>query len=119
MPKILTLVKNSENDINIYILNIEPDDSKRLFLHQNFLNKRFDFFKANFMVSEEYGGTKWQKYDSFLLDLIGQARFNKTYTGMSQIILYENSKKEIIYLSNYNLSDQEILTDINNILIKN
>lgn len=116
IPKILKFIKDNENIIDIYIINVEPDNSKRLYLHQDFLYKRFDFYKANFMISDEYGGAKWKKYDAFLLDLIGEKKFNKTYTGMSQNILYHN--KEIIYLSNYNLSDEKILNDLNNIIIK-
>ena len=109
LPKVLELINHNKDIVEIYIINVEPDESKRLFLNQEFLSRRFHFTKPNFMVSEDYGKGKWKKYDAFLLDIIGKD-FNKTYTGMSQNILYRNG--EIVYLSNYNLSDFEIMTDL-------
>ena len=40
--------------------------------------------------------------------------FNKTMGGMSQHILYESNK--IVYLSNYNLTDDIILSNLNQII---
>lgn len=110
---LLQIIKFSESnnkDLDLFILSLEPDDSKRLFVHQEFLKNKFGFTKPNFMISEDYGQKKWKKYDAFLLDLIGEEKFNKIYTGMSQCILYQNGK--IVYLSNYNLTNEEILSDL-------
>lgn len=114
MPKILKLVKENESKIDLFVISVEPDNSKRLFLHHEFLKKRFAFDQPSFSISEDYGNKKWMKYDAFLLDLIGEDKFNKTYTGMSQNILYHNN--EIVYLSNYNLSDEKIISDLTTIL---
>ena len=113
-PKILNLVNNNKDKIDLFLINVEPDNSRRLFLNNYFLQTRFGFFKANFMISEEYSKKKWKKYDAFLIDLIGVDGFDKSMSGMSQNILYKNNK--IIYLSNYNLNDDDILKDIEKII---
>lgn len=113
-PKILNFVKENEKKIELIVVNVEPDNSKRLYANYYYLKKRFNFKKSYFMISEEYGNRKWKKYDGFLIDLIGKDKFKKEFSGMSQNILFENN--QIVYLSNYNLSDEQILKDLKNII---
>jgi thiol-disulfide isomerase/thioredoxin len=114
LPKLLNFINENKEQVELVLINVEPDDSKRLYLNYYYLLKRFNYTKPIFMISETYSKKKWKKYDSFLIDLISKDVFNKTMGGMSQHILYESNK--IVYLSNYNLTDDIILSDLSNIM---
>ena len=114
LPQLLNFINKNKETIELVLINVEPDNSKRLYLNNYFLEKRFNYVKPTFMISEEYGTAKWKKYDGFLIDLIGQEKYIKTMSGMSQHVLYKDNK--IVYLSNYNLSDEKVLEDLNNLI---
>ena len=114
LPKILKLLENYNESVELYLINVEPENSRRLFLNNYYLQTRFNFSKPNFMISEEYSKKKWKKYDAFLMDIIGVDKFDKSMTGMSQNILYKGDK--IIYLSNYNLNDDDVIKEIEKLI---
>jgi thiol-disulfide isomerase/thioredoxin len=108
-PKLQEFIKKNESKVNLLIVGIEKDDSKRLFYHKYFLEKRFSFVSPSFIISESYAKGRRKKYDTFLKDVIGPD-FKDFHRGLSQHILFENDK--IVYLSNWDIKDEQILEDL-------
>lgn len=114
LPKLLKFISETKPDLDLVITNLEPDDSKRLLVNKYFLEQRHNFTKANFMLSEKYGRRKWKKSDPFLIELVGEERLTKTMGAMSQHILFKG--QEVVYLSDYTLSHETILSDLEKIM---
>ena len=114
LPKLLNFISETKPDLQLVIANMEPDDSKRLLLNKYALEQRFNYTKAIFMISEKYGKSKFKKSDPFLIELVGKERITKTMGAMSQHILFKG--QEVVYLSDYTLSYETILADLERIM---
>ena len=114
LPKLLKFISKNKPDLQLVIANLEPDDSNRLLLNKYALERKHNYTKANFMISEKYGRRKWKKSDPFLIELVGKERLTKTMGAMSQHVLFKG--QEVVYLSDYTLSDETILSDLERIM---
>ena len=95
LPKILKFV-NSNNNVQLYIINIEKDNSRSLKWTKDAFIKKFNYLNNTFMVSESYGKRSYKKYDRFIQVI---APGHKDY-GLSLIILFDNNKN-LLYASTY------------------
>ena len=114
LPKLLKFKSEIEPLLNVWIISVEPDNSKKLFTHKFSLEEKFSYTKPSFVISEIYGKSRFKKYDAFLIDLIGKDKFKNEHRGMSQVIMYKNS--DIVFLSDWNMTDEVILENINRLV---
>ncbi len=114
LPALINFVKKNKEKINLYIINIEKDDSKSLFVTKQFFLE-INYSTPTFMVSEKYGKDRRSKYKAFIKDVIGEKDFSDIYLGMFENILFDENFK-IIYKSNDSDKDEVTLENINKII---
>lgn len=112
-PAVLDHFYKNKN-IELYILNIERNNSKDLKHLQDILKKQYHIKKATFMISEVYGKRPKKKYTNFIYDLVPE---HEKY-GLGLFLLFDK-KLNNLYASTYLESKDEKINKIIELTIDN
>jgi thiol-disulfide isomerase/thioredoxin len=106
LPMLLNYVEN--NNIELYILIIEKDNSKKLYNSKVFFDKMENFNKPIFCITSGKSKNPKKKYFEFVESIVP----NHKEFGLSLNVLI-NNKGEVLYASTYNESKEEIIATLN------
>jgi len=109
LPMLLDYVE--KNNIELYILIIEKDASKKLYNSKVFFDKMENFNKPLYCITSGESKNPKKKYYEF----VDSIKPNHSEYGLSLNILF-NNKGEVLYASTYNESKEEILKTLNQLI---
>ena len=111
LPFLLKFVKDND-DVELYILLVEKDDSKNLLYTQKFFEKMDAFNKPLFCIIGDKTGRPKKLYFDFVKSILP----NHEEYGLSLNILMTNDGN-VLYASTYNESKKEILENLKKLTI--
>lgn len=106
LPTLLNYVE--KNNIELYILIIEKDNSKKLYNSKEFFDKMKNFSKPIYCITSGKSKNPKKKYFEFVESIVP----NHKEFGLSLNVLI-NNKGEVLYASTYNESKEEIIATLN------
>ena len=106
LPTLLNYVE--KNNIELYILIIEKDNSKKLYTSKEFFDKMKNFNKPIYCITSGKSKNPKKKYFEFVESIVP----NHKEFGLSLNVLI-NNKGEVLYASTYNESKEEIIATLN------
>lgn len=112
LPTLLDYI-NGRDNIDLFILVSEKNDSKNLYYTKEYFKNKSKFIGPVFNVSDSYSQNKRKKYRIFTSLLVP----DHTEYGYSLHILY-NQHNDVIYASTYNEDDVEIIKKITQLTTK-
>lgn len=113
LPMLLEFVEKNRDNLELYVLIIEKDDSKELLHSKAFFSKIKNFNSPLYCLTSGESKRPVKRYLNFVKSILPN---HKEY-GLSLNILYNNNGNAL-YASNYNESKEEILTNLNELIIK-
>jgi thiol-disulfide isomerase/thioredoxin len=113
LPMLLDLVEKNSDNLELYVLIIEKDDSKELLHSKAFFSKIENFDRPLYCLTTGKSKKPVKRYLNFVESILP----NHIEYGLSLNIMY-NNMANVLYASNYNETKEDILTNLNQLLIK-